>query len=95
MTKKKSKIVSDAEIWVSMMDAKADAEPKSVSSILWKIGGLINIPFVSLGLLALAIIVFIIGLFHHPLWYAAGGIAISSIIVTTWNSIEKYQDRRK
>ena len=94
MSKKKSKTLEQADIWVQMMDAKADANPKSVSSILWKIGGLINIPFVSFGLLAIALILVVIGLFSHVLWHWAGGIAISALIVTIWNSVEKYQDRK-
>ena len=96
MSKKKNKTVEQAEMFVQYMDAKAEANPKSVSSILWKIGGLINIPFVSFGLIALAMVLFLIGLFAgHTLWHWAGGMAISSLIATIWNSVEKYQDRRK
>lgn len=95
MSKKKNKTVEQAEMFIQYMDAKATANPKSVSSFLWKIGGLINIPFVSFGLIALAIVLFLIGLFNHTLWHWAGGMAISSLIVTIWNSVEKYQERRK
>jgi len=95
MSKKKNKTLEQADIWVQMMDAKADANPKSVSSILWKIGGLINIPFVSFGLLAIALISVVIGLWIHQLLGFAAGVAISALIVIIWNSVEKYQDRRK
>ncbi len=94
MSKKKNKTIEQANLFVQYMDAKAEAKPKSVSSILWKIGGLINIPFVSFGLFAIAIVLFLIGLFNHTLLHWAGGMAISSLIVTIWNSVEKYQDRR-
>lgn len=93
---KKNKTIEQAEMFVQYMDAKAEANPKSVSSFLWKIGGLINIPFVSFGLIALAIVLFLIGLFAgHILWHWAGAIMVSALIVMIWNSVEKYQDRRR
>lgn len=96
MSKKKNKTMEQADLFVQYMDARAEANPKSVSSFLWKIGGLINIPFVSFGLIALAIIIFLIGLFAgDTLWHWSGGIMTSALIVMIWNSVEKYQDRRK
>ena len=95
MSKKKSKIVFNAESWVTMMDAKADLEPKKISSILWKLGGMVSIPFVSFGLMALCLIFVIIGIFNHIFWHCAAGIVLSTLVVTIWNSIEKYQERKE
>lgn len=94
-TKKKNKTVEQAEAWVAIKDAEADANPKSVGSIIWKALGKLYVPIACYALLGIIIIASLVcifvpsDLFKGILVGALG----ATLFVTTWATIEHIQGK--
>ena len=94
-TKKKNRTVEQAEAWVTMKDAEADANPKALTSIIWKALGKLYIPIVCYVLLALTLIGTLVYIFLPSVLFKGIllGVLGATLFVVTWATVEHIQGK--
>lgn len=92
---KKNNTIEQADAWVKLKDAEAEANPKALSSILWKALGALYVPIACYVLVGIIVIAGLVCIFVPSDLYI--GILIGALAATlfmiVWATVEHIQGK--